>query len=473
MSAIKLWKHQIECVEKLKKRPNGALFMEPGTGKTATTIHLMRCKYNEKKELSPTLIFCPPIVVKNWKREILAHSKIPTDKILPLIGSGANRLKDFLAWKDKHKGNFIAITNYEAVQMAQLFAEFIKWKPKILVSDECHRLKNSTALRTKKVMELSDLAEIKYILTGTPVLNTPMDLFSQYRIMDGGQTFGRNYFAFRYTYFYDKNVGMPKQKYFPNWVPKPACHEQLGHMIEASSFQAKKSECLTLPPLVCQRIEVELSAEQKKSYKEMLKTFVTIVKEEACVAQLAITKSLRLQQIIAGFVRTDTQRDVSFDGNPRLAALGDLLQDITPGAKCIVWCNFRANYAQIEAMLKGLAIPYVFLTGEQSTKDKDEAVHRFSTDEAIRVMVGNPQAGGEGVNLVSASHMIYYTRNFSLKDDIQSAARNYRGGSECHEKITRWDIVAPGTIDEVILSALENKQDMAKAILDYAKGTKL
>jgi SNF2 family DNA or RNA helicase len=115
-------------------------------------------------------------------------------------------------------------------------------------------------------------------------------------------------------------------------------------------------------------------------------------------------------------------------------------------------------------------LPHVFITGEQSTKQKGESEEAFQKDDAVRVLIAHPEAGGEGVNLTAASSMIYYTRSFSLKHEIQSEARNHRGGSERHEKITRYDIVTPGTIDEIVLQALERKQNVAEAVLAFAKG---
>jgi SNF2 family DNA or RNA helicase len=195
--------------------------MEVGTGKTATTIHVLRKLYNDSKRIRRTLIFCPPVVVKNWKREAEKYSKIPQDRILLMHESGVKRLKNFQKMREQWNDNFIAVTNYHALQMKDLYDELLDWGPEILVCDESHRLKNPTAVWTKKMIPLSDKAQHKFLLTGTPVLNSPMDLFAPFRILDGGQTFGKNFFAFRNTFFYDKNAGMPKQKYSPTGDPSP------------------------------------------------------------------------------------------------------------------------------------------------------------------------------------------------------------------------------------------------------------
>ena len=82
-------------------------------------------------------------------------------------------------------------------------------------------------------------------------------------------------------------------------------------------------------------------------------------------------------------------------------------------------------------------------------------------------MIANQGAGGIGINMTEASYSIFFSRNFSLEHDLQAEARNYRGGSEMHQKVTRIDLVSPGTIDELISEALANKQNMAEKILDW------
>jgi SNF2 family DNA or RNA helicase len=158
-----------------------------------------------------------------------------------------------------------------------------------------------------------------------------------------------------------------------------------------------------------------------------------------------------------------TGEGVELKDVPRLEALRELLEDLTDGHKVIVWAVFKANYAMIGALCRKLGIEYTELTGE--IKDKDTNVHKFRTDPKCRVLIANPGAGGVGINLVEASYSIYYSKGFSLEHDIQSEARNYRGGSHIHEKITRIDLVAKGTIDDIINEALRNKLDVAQQVL--------
>jgi SNF2 family DNA or RNA helicase len=249
----------------------------------------------------------------------------------------------------------------------------------------------------------------------------------------------------------------------------------LASKIAPSSVRVLKSECLDLPPMIRQVIPVTLSAQQKRLYKEMRDEYIAFVDDlkksdqpRTITAQIAATKALRLQQIVSGYAAVEQSDQAQIlEDVPRLKILGELLEDITPGHKVIVWSVFRANYKMIRDLCAKLKIESTELHGAISAKQKEENMHKFRTDPKCRVMIANQGAGGIGINLVEASYAIYYSKGFSLEHDLQSEARNYRGGSEIHEKITRIDLIAPETIDELITVALEKKQNVSEQILDW------
>lgn len=460
---IKPWKHQLEAIAKAKNLSEFGLFFEVGTGKTLTAIHIMLEKYRQHGKTLKTIIFCPPIVIENWKRELQLNSDINEKKIIPLIGSQLDRSKAFDFYKDK---GCVFITNYEALLMGSLYARFLMWVPEIIIWDELHKLKNPTAKRAKLAAKLADLSVYRLGLTGTPVLNQALDLYSQYRALDCGKTFGKNFFTFRQRFFYDKNAGMPRGSYFPDWHPKPSCYEEIKQLISKSSMVAKKAECLDLPPLIKKKVFIDLSPEQKRMYTQMKKDFIAYLQgQQAAVANIAITKALRLQQIVSGFVKLEDDTTHVFKDNPRKDALKELLENMHAQHKIIVWAVFRDNYRDIRDVCDALKIKYVEVHGDVGNKDKYNNVDLFNNDPTVRVLLGHPGSGGIGINLVSSDISIFYSRNFSLEQDLQAEARNYRGGSERHEKVTRIDLVTKETIDEQVIEALANKVSIGDKIL--------
>ncbi len=464
---IKLWDHQVKAIEEAKKQNNYALFMEPGTGKTLTTIEILKNVYSGN--IRKTVILAPLIVLENWQREFLKYSDIPGNKILILSGPVAKRIVKFKTQILKDP-NFIVVTNYEGiVGKSGMLEELIKWKPQVLVCDESQKVKAHDTIRSKNVFKLALGVDNCYILSGSPILNSPMDIFQQYKILDKGETFGRNFTNFKITYFYDANAGMPSHVHFPDWKIQNNKIQEMTDKIYTKALFVRKSDCLDLPPMVRKTIYVEMSPEQAKLYKEMKNHFITFINEQAVTATIALTKALRMLQITSGFVKTETGEEISLDDNTKKNALREVLEEITPIHKVLVWCVFKKDYEHIIEVCKKIGVKYAHATGEDSVKEKQLQVDYFNNDTSCRVFFGHPQALGIGINLVAASYSVYYSRNFSLENDIQSEARNYRGGSEIHESITRIDLVMKDTIDEIILEALANKEDVADKILTSLK----
>ena len=456
-----------------------ALFAEMGTGKTGATVNILRQKYYENGRQMRTLILSPLVTLFNWQDEILKHSYVKQhDTVVLHKGGSAGKLKTF----QKEVSTFpnkIVIVNYEAMLSDKLFEAIKAWKPEIIVCDEAHYCKNYKAKRSKKVAALADIAKHKYILTGTPILNNIGDLFMQYRILDGGATFGKTFTIFQRKYMEDENAvwkARAQGNYFPKWVARPEKYPELQDLLYAKAIRVEKKDCLDLPPLIKKVLKVDLGKDQKKYYDQMMRDFVAFVQEQEkagiAVAQLAVTKALRLQQIVTGFVQTEEGEVIEIKDNPRLTAVKELLQALHENHKVILWCSFRHNYKQLAKVCDALKIEYVSLTGEQTLEQKREAMERFENDEKTRVVIANRRAGGIGVNLVAADYSIVYSRNFSLEEELQSEARNYRGGSQKHDRIVKIDLCAIGTIDEQVVEALQNKQNVSERVINLAKEMK-
>lgn len=466
MIDYKLMKHQKDAVFKSDLQPDLFLAWDMGTGKSCATINMIRNRCQDAGRLRRTLIIGPRIVLHNWKREFDMFSKIPQKAIHVLDGTIKKRVEKVHALKEYPA---IFITNYESFQKKEFCDAIKQWGPEILVVDEAHYVKSYKSKRAKNIAEIADICDHRYLLTGTPILNNAMDLFMQYRILDGylggRSTFGHNFFVFRSRYFVDANAAWnSKPGHFPNFVPRQGAYKEMMATIARKTLRAEKKDCFELPPLVTQFFEVPMSPEQERVYKEMKKYFVSYLESgEAVTAKLAVTKALRLQQIASGFMKTDEGEVKRFKKVPRLDALKEQLETITPGHKVIVWACFKENYEMIREVCEDIGVKCLELHG--ATKDKQAVVDEFNNDEEVRVLIGNPGAGGIGVNLVSSTYSIYYSRNFKLGDFLQSQARNYRKGSEQHDKITHQILVAPNTIDALINDALKQKLDISDQIL--------
>ena len=484
-----LWNHQAEAVRRAQGLSDYALFFEQGCGKSRTMIEILKHRFNEGGEILRTLIFCPPIVVSNWVNEWKLFTKIDPRGVVPLLGPGKKRAKTFE--KESAGLGRVFITNYEALLMKDLHQLFSVWAPEAIVFDESHKLKSPSTARSKLANELANPYDSKnkkrlpkpftFLLSGTPILNSPMDIFQQYKILDGGYTFGSNYFAFRAKYFRDRNAGMPKDRYFPKWEAMSKAKDgfdaiqEIKTLIASKSMRVEKKDCLDLPPEVPVLVKVDLSPEQARLYKEMKNELLTYFKSKACVATLAITKALRLMQITSGYISVETPGDtderveLALEETPKIKALRELLEEIVieQGQKVLVWAVFRYNYKQIRDVLEALKINFVEVHGGISESKKRVAVDTFKSDPDCKVFLGHPGSAGLGINLTVAGYSIFYSRNFSLEQYLQARARNHRGGSKeaGHSSITHYDLVCEGTIDELVVEKLANKQDLSDQLL--------
>jgi len=459
---VKPWAHQVEAISRASRLNNFGFFFEVGAGKTLTACHAFQEKMNNEGRPLRTIIFGPPIVVENWRRELLMHTDLVESQIVKLEGPGEKRRKLFKEHSVEPK---VFITNYESLnRVKDLFDMFVAWKPEVLIWDELHKLKDFSAQRTKLACKLAKVSKYRFGLTGTPILNSYMDLFTQFYALDLGGTFGHNYFSFRGQYFYDANSSRNRGN-FPDWRFRKGMEEELVQKINRISMSVKKDDCLDLPPLIRKSVLVGMTAEQRRVYEKMRKDFIAFIQDKVVVSELAVTKALRLQQIVSGFVSTEEHGVHRFDENPRKEALKELLEELTPTHKVIVWAVFKENYKVIEEVCDELKIKAVAVHGEIGPRERVANVDAFNTDPSVRVFYGHPLSAGIGINLVASDVSIFYSRNFSLEQDIQAEARNYRGGSEVHKSVVRIDLVCPDSIDEQVVEALKNKVAISEKVL--------
>lgn len=476
-----LWTHQKAAIAAAGNRY--ALFFDPGCGKTRTAIEIY------KKHLIPSLkadeiltpinsgivynaycnaiIFAPLNVCRNWEQEIEKYLQIPFRVFISAGQTKPAKLKILKAFNesplDKH--NFL-ICNTESLRSKEYRALIIKSQATFIIADESHQFKSPTSLQTKGLFEVVKALKPTnlYLLTGTPAPQGEIDLWTTFALL--GKT-EYNFFFWRKKYFADKNErrrGYPN--YWPDYRITQASRQYFQQLLAECSMTAKKDEVLDLPELLRTNIYAELTGPQRKHYDTMREFLFAIDSEgNELNASNLLSRTLRLQQILAGFLG-----DVPIQDNPRLKALDDAIIK-TNGEQFIIWTIFKATYRQLSAILDKLEIPYGLLTGEQSAEERHETMGRFQAGE-LRALIAHPKAGGVGVNLTAASYSIHYTRNYSLVDDLQAEARNYRGGSEIHKRITRIDIITPETIDEEIVSALREKKSVQDFILGLRKQNK-
>ena len=465
---------QVEAIARGLAEPHLGIFAEPGLGKTYAMINILRGRMNRERRAIKTLIIAPIITLVNWGEEFAKFSKIDPKFILNL-DRASTRKKQLSKFTSIYLDKGIILINYEAMLNLDVWKMLYEWGPEILVLDESHYVKNFKSKRTKAITEMAGTATNCYLLTGTPFLNSVADLYSQFKILDGGETFGKNFYLFRAEYMRDANAGFAQSSnYFPKWESNPNSFNRLEEKIKAKTLRVLRKDNLDLPPLVHKVLKVPMSPEQKKVYKEMHRDCVSYINgnpDNAATASTALVKVLRLQQVVSGHIKTEDGKKIIFKANPRLDELVRQVIELG-GNKVILWASFIADYKLIADRLTKNNIKFELLTGEQDINQKNTAIKNFRENPNVQCLIANRRAGGIGINLAEAGYSITYSRNFSLGEELQSQARNYRKGSEQHNQIVRIDLVTAGTVDELCYQALKNKENMSKAIIDGIREVK-
>ncbi len=458
-----LYDFQKDIYKRYVEDDNAALLMDMGTGKTPTTISLIRYKYGLAGGVLPTVIFCPVIVLENWRNELTTWTKLDAKYIGIVKGTPKKRLQTIEDLNHK-----IIIVNYEALRSDAVVKALIKRRFQVAVCDESQRIKSYKSIACRKVLQVSKTANtFRAILSGTPITNMVTDIWSQFLFLDRGATFGNRMSIFKARYM---EQYIPHGETYPKWrIPKHK-EAEFTEKLATRASRITTEEAVDLPEMIINKLDIELSKEQKKHYDEVVKELITWLDDQddnPLIVKNALTKMLRLNEISSGFMKLYDGTIHKFKENPRLSACMELVEQAAPH-KVIIFCIFKENYKDLRKELEKKGIEYVEITVEVNTDEKLAAAASFNNvDSGPRVCIANTRAAGLGVNLVGARYKIYYTRNFSLDDYLQSQKRNNRAGAiKFHKALFDYHLVAPRTIDERIYKRLLQKKKFSEKLLD-------
>tara|TARA_R110000803_G_scaffold38137_4_gene82338 strand:+ start:57 stop:1754 length:1698 start_codon:yes stop_codon:yes gene_type:complete len=447
--------HQKKAFYLCRDKEAFALLMEQGTGKTKVIIDNAAYLYG-RGEISALVIIAPNGVHRNWlSKEIPAHMPdwCPHDSVYYYSGitsRDTEKIHKVMASQDRLRIFAFNCEAFVSKKAVEFMDKILLSNSSMLVVDESSRIKTPGAKRTKAITKFGKNAKYRRIMTGTPVTKGPEDIYAQFRFLDPFILGYDSYYSFRARY-------CVMGGYENRQIVSYSHVDELTKSIEGHSFRVLKKDCLDLPEKIYQRHPVELSKKQRKLYDQMAKNFAAELDGEHLSAPEAITRLLRMQQIICGWFPTDDGGMEIDEKNTRLKALIDLLTDIH--CKVIIWARFKRDIKAIGDALGDAAVSYF---GEVSNDDREVAVDRFQNDPKVRYFIGQPQSGGIGLTLTAAECAIYYSNSFDLETRMQSEDRCHRIGTR--NAVTYIDFESPKTIDTKIINALRDKKSLADTI---------
>lgn len=463
-----LYKHQIRGANMAlrafgaldAKTPGGGFgeLFEMGCGKTLTTIAVAGALYNLGK-IDRVLVVAPTSVCSVWPHDLNQFAAFPWEARV-LLGDKKKRLKALNELKNwPFKALRIAVINYESTHRDGIFEALAAYKPDLIVCDESQRIKNPSAAQSKALHKLGDAAPFRMILSGTPVQNNAVDLYSQYRFLDPA-VYGANFYAFKNRYCIMGGYGQHQIVGYRNM-------DELVEKEHSVAYRVTKEECLDLPQQTFINRYVQFTDAEQAIYEQLRKSsFLELETGENVTATTILTMYLRLMQLTGGFLTADESTRPKQVNTAKLDALADIVDDyvVDAGKKLVIFARFRAEIAAIENLLRLRKIQYGSIYGDVPMEERGKIVEDFQTNPDTKVFVAQIQTAGLGITLHAASTAVFYSYDYNYANYAQALARIHRIGQRL--PVTYIHLVVDGSIDEKILAALENKEDMAKTVVD-------
>ena len=415
----------------------GILADEMGLGKTIQTIAFLLSEKNKK-----SIIVTPTSLIYNWRSEFEKFA--PTMRIKVVHGNKEDR--EFT--KDEIKNVDVLITTYGTLRNDYNLYDDITFD--FCIIDEGQNIKNPLSQSSEVVKGLK--AKVKFALTGTPIENNLMELWSLFDYILPGYLYSKRKFQ-------DKFIKVEKGL------------EELKKLIRPFILRRLKNDVMSeLPDKIEKRFLIEMTEEQKKVYKAYVddvkikmkeKDFttdkITIFSYLTKLRQLTLDPSI----LIEGYTGGSGKIDVTVE----------LIQDFTKEKhKILLFSQFTSVLDSIKKVLESEGIEYFYLDGSTKASERVQLVNEFNESDKVKIFLISLKAGGTGLNLTSADIVIHFDPWWNPAIEDQATDRAHRFGQKNVVEVIK--LIAKGSIEEKIIKLQESKKEIINEIMsgNYTNG---
>jgi len=418
----------------------GCLADDMGLGKTVQTLAMLLHE-SQREDPGTSLVIMPTSLIYNWEME--AAKFAPELKVLNYTGS--TRKKDTVGF-----GRYdVVITSYG---ITRLDADILqRFRFNYIILDESQVIKNPTSNIAKAVMQLQ--SRFKLTLTGTPLENTTMDLWSQMNFINPGLLGGQAYFKNEFMMPIEKKGDEQKAK-------------KLHAIIKPFVLRRLKSQVATDLPEKTENIHyTNMTPEQEKKYDEVKalyreKILHEIERQGVASSKLTLLEGLTRLRQLSNHPRMVDQLYKGDSG--KMEDLSHMLENaIAEGHKLLVFSQFVKHLDLVREMLRTRKIQHCYLDG--SSLDRKEQVERFTKDPSVRVFLISIKAGGLGLNLTEADYVFILDPWWNPAVEQQAVDRAYRIGQK--KKVFTYKFITRNTVEEKILQLQKRKQKLSESLI--------
>lgn len=447
---VGLYPHQEEGAQFLTQRGGGCLFMEPGTGKTRAALEY--CFRRMKGRPGRVLVVAPPICLSVWEEELAECFPEPYQVFR--LDTESAPMFDRGAWA-------FFLVSYGWLVRHKNWLWFHEHTFDVMICDESHFIKSLKAQRTEAVFSLIARTHSRVCLTGTPVAKELLDVYSQFKFA------APDVFKEEPREFFDKwaIMGGYYRKQVKGVRNKPALLEE----IKKGAYVVKKEDCLDLPPLTIQRVNVEMSKQAMALHDELYTGLRQAVQTASAIQgmnpfaimQRVGTKLIQLQRIAGGFFsHIDGDGTLEQIDTVKVKATADLTTALN--RRVVVFVRFRAEIDAVMQEFRARNIQAWSITGD--TADKVRVANRrswaFAEEPCALVM---QESLGMGITLTQARYCLFYSWDYNYINWRQALDRLHRITQR--NPVTAYMITARNSIDDKVLKVLEKKGNVSDLLM--------
>lgn len=427
---MKLMPHQRTGARFARAYKNVIIADEPGLGKTAQAIVATWDK-------RPLLVVCPNSLKWFWVEEF--------EKWMPGTGAVVNDGHTATA-PDRQDVWSVYITHWESLRKWWPTLALVPWEA--IIVDESHKAKNRKAQQTRSLKKL--VAPMKVLLTGTPIINRPDELWSQLHFLFPKDHKYRSYWRWFHT-----NVLAIERPFGGYDILGLRDPEGFVHELQNTIIRRTKEEVLPdLPEKLYTTIPVDLGPEQREAYDQMRREYLAQISDDVIIeAHEALSLLTRLRQLAIGLGFFDPENKTS----AKVDAIADMISN-WPGKKVVVCSQFIWPLNLLIESLENIGVNSQKLSGDTPLSNRESLVKAFQNESKPQVLAMTSQVGGVGLTLTAADTLIFCDKPWAPAYVQQAEDRLHRIGQKNAVHIVT--VLARRTVETKIERLLEHKQTL-------------
>lgn len=450
-----LFQHQLDAIQYGLNHEKWLLLDPPGLGKTASMIGLAQ-ELKAKRNLSHCLVICGINTLKtNWKEEISKHSNLSARILGERVNRKGKYVIDGVQKRIEQLKNpideFFVITNIETLRNDDV-AELLNDGPNkfdMVIVDEIHCCKSNTSLQGSNLLKLKD-ATYKIGLTGTLIINNPLDCFMAFKWL--GIEHCESYVYKHYYCIFDEK--------FNKFIKGYQHLDYIVDEIKDSSLRREKS-IINLPPITIIEEKVDMNNDHKQFYEDLVQGIVSDIDKVKIKKKSLLALWTRLRQATACPDILSTH-NISASKIDRAKSLIESI--ISNNEKIVVFSTFKSSAERLYKELKDLNYRVVLCTGDSSENHIATSIDGFQNKDAYDILICTWQKMGTGITLTAATYGIFIDTPQTAAEFEQAYKRIYRLGTT--RPVFIYVLVCPDTVDEKVQTLLHNKNAFSNYMLD-------